>query len=54
VARDIVPAKRVGMRTGLFAGDKTSLAATPEQLKDAANRPDLMITELPQIAEIVG
>jgi FMN phosphatase YigB (HAD superfamily) len=54
VARDIVPAKRVGMRTCLYAGDKTSLSATPEQLKESANRPDVLITELPQIAEIVG
>jgi FMN phosphatase YigB (HAD superfamily) len=54
VARDIAPAKRVGMRTGLFAGDKGSLAATPEQLKEPQNRPDVMLTELPQIAKIVG
>jgi histidinol phosphatase-like enzyme len=54
VLRDIVPAKRVGMRTGLFAGDRNSLAATPEQLKDPASRPDVLITELPQIAQIVG
>ena len=37
----------------LFAGDKASLQATPEQLKDAASRPDVLLTELSQIAEVV-
>ena len=53
VAHDIVPARRLGMKTGLFAGDRASLQATPEQLKDAASRPDVMLTELTQITEIV-
>ena len=53
LARDIAPAKRVGMRTALFAGDRGSLAATPEQLKDPQNRPDVLLTELQQINEIV-
>jgi phosphoglycolate phosphatase-like HAD superfamily hydrolase len=52
--RDVVPAKRLGMRTGLFAGDKASLQAKPEQLKDAQSRPDVLLTELSQIAEVVG
>lgn len=51
---DLAPAKKLGMRTALFAGDKESLQATPEQLKDPATRPDVLLTELPQIAEIVG
>jgi hypothetical protein len=50
---DLAPAKKLGMRTALFAGDKESLQATPEQLKDPATRPDVMMTELGQIAEIV-
>jgi hypothetical protein len=54
VARDIAPAKKHGMRTALFAGDKASLAATAEQLKDPATRPDVMLTELPQIADVIG
>jgi hypothetical protein len=54
VARDLMPAKRLGMATGLFAGDKTSLQATPEQLKEPASRPDVLLTELGQIAEVVG
>ncbi len=53
LARDIAPAKKAGMRTALFAGDRASLAATPEQLKDAQQRPDLLLTELTQIAKII-
>jgi FMN phosphatase YigB (HAD superfamily) len=53
VALDIVPARRLGMKTGLFAGDRASLKAAPEQLKDPASRPDILLTELPQIAEVV-
>jgi FMN phosphatase YigB (HAD superfamily) len=54
IVQDIAPARRLGMRTALFAGDKASLQATPEQLKDAANRPDVMLTELNQIAELIA
>jgi FMN phosphatase YigB (HAD superfamily) len=54
LARDIAPAKKFGFRTALFAGDKNSLSATPEQLKDAAFRPDVLLTELPQILEVIG
>src|SRR5579885_2446895 len=32
IAQDIVPAKRLGMKTALFAGDRASLGATAEQL----------------------
>jgi FMN phosphatase YigB (HAD superfamily) len=53
VSLDIVPARRLGMRTGLFAGDKASLQATPEQLKEPASRPDVLVTELTQIAEVL-
>jgi FMN phosphatase YigB (HAD superfamily) len=54
LALDLVPARRLGMRTALFAGDRASLQATAEQLKDAASRPDVLLTELSQIAEVVG
>ena len=54
ISMDVAPARRLGMRTGLFAGDKASLEATPEQLKDAFNRPDVLLTELTQIADIIG
>jgi len=52
--RDIGPAKKVGFRTALFAGDRNSLAATPDQLKDPATRPDVLLTELPQILEVIS
>jgi len=51
---DIIPARKLGMRTALFAGDKASLKATPEQLKDTATRPDILFTELPQIVKVLG
>ena len=54
LAQDVVPARRLGMRTALFTGDKASLRATPEQLKEPASRPDVLLTELSQIAEVVG
>jgi hypothetical protein len=54
ITRDLVPARRLGMRTALFAGDKNSLQASAEQLKEPASRPDVLMTELSQIAEVVG
>jgi FMN phosphatase YigB (HAD superfamily) len=51
---DVVPARRLGMKTGLFAGDKASLQARKEQLKEPASRPDVLLTELGQIADVVG
>jgi FMN phosphatase YigB (HAD superfamily) len=51
---DIAPARRLGMKTGLFAGDKASLRATREQLKGSATRPDVLLTDLIQIADLVG
>ena len=54
LVRDIAPAKRHGFRTALFAGDKHSLAASPEQLKDPAFRPDVMLTELNQVLEVIA
>ncbi len=48
LATDLAPAKKLGMRTALFAGDKDSLQATKEQLKDPATRPDVLLTDLSQ------
>ena len=41
------------MRTALFAGDKASLRATKKQVKDQSSRPDVLLTELAQIAEVI-
>lgn len=53
IEQDIEPGRRLGMRTALFAGDKASLRATPEQLKDSKCRPDALITELPQVLDLL-
>jgi FMN phosphatase YigB (HAD superfamily) len=52
IGMDVVPARRLGMRTALFAGDRASLHATTQQLGRGPSRPDVLVTELTQIAEI--
>jgi FMN phosphatase YigB (HAD superfamily) len=52
-AQDLTPARRLGMRTALFAGDRASLQVTADQLKDANLRPDALLTKLKQIADLV-
>lgn len=52
--RDIGPAKKWGMRTALFAGDRTSLVATAEQLKDPQYRPDALVTDLGQVVHLLA
>jgi FMN phosphatase YigB (HAD superfamily) len=54
VTHDVVPARRLGMKTALFAGDRESLVATPEQMKEPSSRPDVLLTKLSQIADVVG
>ena len=54
VERDLAPAKRHGFRTALYAGDKNSLAATADQLKDPLAKPDILITDLAQLAAVVA
>src|SRR5262249_37291488 len=54
IVQDIVPARRLGMKTALFAGDKASLQTTKAQLKDPRSRPDVLLTSLEQVAEVVG
>jgi FMN phosphatase YigB (HAD superfamily) len=54
ITGDVVPAHRAGMKAGLFAGDKDSLEATKEQLREPTSRPDVMITELEQLTDVVG
>lgn len=54
LTRDIGPAKKWGMKTALFAGDKASLNATAEQLRDPQFRPDALLTELGQVPPLLG
>jgi FMN phosphatase YigB (HAD superfamily) len=54
IDRDLIPAKKLGLRTALFVGDRGSLSATPEQLKDPATKPDVLLTDLSQISEVVS
>jgi hypothetical protein len=54
INQDLVPARRLGMRTALFVGDRDAVQATAEQLRDPVSRPDVLLTELSQITEVVG
>jgi phosphoglycolate phosphatase-like HAD superfamily hydrolase len=54
IRHDLTPARRFGMKTALFAGDNASLEARNQQLKDPSTRPDVLLTDLAQIAEVVG
>lgn len=54
LARDIHPAKKLGMRTALFAGDRASLDAPQDQLNVRGAKPDVLITELRQLIEVVA
>lgn len=54
LGRDIAPAKKLGFHTALYAGDRSSLDAAPDLLKDPVYRPDALITELGQIAQVIG
>lgn len=47
--QDLGPARKAGLRTALFVGDKATLMAKPEQLKDANLRPDLLLTRLDEL-----
>jgi hypothetical protein len=50
----LIPARRIGFRTALYAGDKGSLQATPEQLRDSVSRPDVLLTDLSQLTEVIS
>lgn len=53
VRDDLEPAKRAGMRTALYAGDKSSLQAPKEDLKDPQRKPDRLLTDLRQICDVL-
>jgi hypothetical protein len=50
---ELAPAKRLGMRTALYAGDASSLAATAAEVRDPELRPDRILTDLAQIRQII-
>lgn len=50
---ELAPAKRLGMKTALYAGDRQSLVATPAEVADPNLRPDRILTDLRQIRQIV-
>ena len=50
---ELAPARKLGMRTALYAGDASSVAATPAEVNDPALRPDRILTDLRQIRQIV-
>lgn len=55
ITLDIAPARRLGMKTGLFAGDVASIEPdTTELLKDPGNRPDVLLTQLNQITDVLS
>jgi len=54
LATDLVPAKTAGMKTALLAAEKTGLEAPNELLKDSATRPDRLLTDLNQVAALLG
>lgn len=50
---DLAIAKSRGFRTVLYAGDRVSLQAEPEDLKNPETRPDRLITDLSQMRDIL-
>jgi hypothetical protein len=50
---ELAPAKKLGIRTALYAGDAASLDATPAEVNDPALRPDRILTDLRQIRQII-
>lgn len=51
---ELAIAKKLGMKTALFAGDKNSLQATPADMKEPDLRPDRILTDVAQVLQIVG
>jgi len=50
---DLAVAKSHGMRTALYAADKTSLRATRQEIRDPGLRPDRLLTDLAQIGNVL-
>jgi putative hydrolase of the HAD superfamily len=54
VLNDILPAQATGFRTALFAGDKRSLRMRSGDPRCAGLKPDMIITDLIQLAELLN
>jgi FMN phosphatase YigB (HAD superfamily) len=54
VSLDVAPARRLGMKTALFASDNAASDASIEELKAPTARPDIVFTDLEQLPEVVG
>lgn len=50
---DLAVARRFGMKTALFAGDSLSVQASKEEVRNPETKPDRLITNLSQLAEIL-
>lgn len=50
---DLAVAKEFGMRTALYAGDRSSLEATKADVRDPELKPDRLLTDLAQIGQIL-
>ena len=53
VRNDIAPARSLGMRTALFAGDARSLRLRDDDPDCGGAQPDAVITSLPQVLELI-
>jgi FMN phosphatase YigB (HAD superfamily) len=51
---DLAIAKQLGMKTALYAGDRSSFEASKEEIQDPALRPDRLLTELTQVLAVLG
>lgn len=51
VEKDIIPARKVGLRTALYVGDQRSIRHVPGEFDIEKIKPDLVVDELSQIAD---
>ena len=54
LVKDVLPARHVGFRTGLFAGDLRSLRCGDLPVEEAVEKADVVLTDLHQLGEVVG
>jgi putative hydrolase of the HAD superfamily len=54
LGRELVPARRLGMRTAWFAANREASMPDRSPLREASSQPDVILTRLEQIAEILG